>query len=164
MSQLLKSVVILTNPRGAHDPAQTYAKMDEVQYQTSIYVAAEDIPAGVAITDPRWVCKLDNNAAYQAERERIAAEQDRDKAERARGTAEQNRETASGTAVSNANAAAAAANTAAGAANTAAGDSSTSSPKSSATAGTTAARSPCSSKTSAASRWTRTLFSGRGRR
>ena len=87
MSQLLKSVVILTNPRGAHDPTQTYAKMDEVQYQTSIYVAAEYIPAGVAITDPRWVCKLDNSAAYAAEQDRISAEGERMNAESIRGSA-----------------------------------------------------------------------------
>ena len=87
MSQLLRSVVILTNPRGAHDPAQTYAKMDEVQYQTSIYVAAEYIPAGVAITDPRWVCKLDNSAAYAAEQDRISAEGERMNAESIRGSA-----------------------------------------------------------------------------
>lgn len=91
MSQLLRSVVILTNPRGAHDSAQLYAKMDEVQHQTSVYVASEDIPAGVAITDERWICKIDNSAAYQAELARASAESARSGAESGRSTAETGR-------------------------------------------------------------------------
>jgi acetyl esterase/lipase len=69
---LLKAVQIFTNPRGQHDSALAYAKMDEVQHETSVYIAAEDIPAGVAISDPRWICKIDNSAAWDAEQARVA--------------------------------------------------------------------------------------------
>lgn len=72
MSSLLRSVQIFPDLKGAHDPDLSYKKFDEVQHQTSIYVAAEDIPAGTEITDPRWVVKLDNSAAYAAEQARDA--------------------------------------------------------------------------------------------
>lgn len=88
---LLKSVRIFTRLRGQHDPEVAYDKMDEVQHQTSIYVAAQDIPAGVAITDPRWVRKLDNSAAWAAELQRIAAEDLRETAEIQRQQGEQDR-------------------------------------------------------------------------
>ncbi len=74
MSSLLRSVQIFPDLKGAHDPDLSYKKFDEVQHQTSIYVAAEDIPAGTEITDPRWVVKLDNSAAYAAEQAREEAE------------------------------------------------------------------------------------------
>ena len=74
MSSLLRSVQIFPDLKGAHDPDLSYKKFDEVQHRTSIYVAAEDIPAGTEITDPRWVIKLDNSAAYDAEQDRKEAE------------------------------------------------------------------------------------------
>ena len=83
---LLKSVLIFTNPKGQHNSSLAYQKMDEVQHQTSIYVATENIPAGVAITDARWAKKLDNSTAYQAEQTRQTAEGEREQAEDARET------------------------------------------------------------------------------
>lgn len=84
MSSLLRSVQIFPDLKGAHNSELSYKKFDEVQHQTSIYVAAEDIPAGTEITDPRWVVKLDNSAAYAAEQAREEAEALRVEAEAAR--------------------------------------------------------------------------------
>lgn len=93
MKHLVTAVTILTNPRGAHNAQIAYEKMDEVQHETSLFVAAESIPAGVPITDPRWVKKLDNSSAYTAEQTRKAAEENRVENEETRVSNEENRVT-----------------------------------------------------------------------
>jgi hypothetical protein len=60
---LIGQVKIFTRPRGEYDPSVAYLKMDEVQDPNglSIYQASEDIPAGTALTDSRWVKRIDGS-------------------------------------------------------------------------------------------------------